>query len=133
MVIEDRNPTPEEYRMLREAVGWWLTDASAAEQALGNSIYSVVAVDGEKTVGMGRVVGDNGLYYYIQDVIVHPDYQGRRIGKDLMEKLMHFLSENAKSGAFIALMAAKGLEPYYRGFGFKPRPKDGPGMYLIVE
>ena len=39
----------------------------------------------------------------------------------------------AKSGAFVGLMAAKGLEKYYEQFGFKARDKDAPGMYLIIK
>ena len=44
------------------------------QEALHNSLYTVTAVDGNQTVGMGRLIGD-GMYYMIVDIVVHPTYQ----------------------------------------------------------
>jgi hypothetical protein len=55
------------------------------------------------------------------------------LGKSLMKKLMDYIKTNAKSGAFIGLMAAKGLERYYEPFGFKARDRDAPGMYQVIK
>lgn len=46
----------------------------------------------------------------------------------MMKELMAYLKTNAKPGAFIGLMAAKGLEKFYRIFEFKVRDFDAPGM-----
>jgi GNAT superfamily N-acetyltransferase len=81
--------------------------------------------------GFGRLICDEGLYFYIQDLIVHPDYQNQGFGKTLMKELMNYISTNAKTGAFIGLMAAKGLEKYYEFFGFKARDAHAPGMYQV--
>jgi len=83
-------------------------------------------------IGIGRIIGDRGLYYYIQDLIVHPDYQRKGLGTRLMTKLMDYIKENARSGSFIGLMAAQGSENYYKQFGFKARPADRPGMFFII-
>ncbi len=133
MKYEERKIEIGEYQHLRQAVGWWDTDDSAIAEALANSLYSVAIVADEKIVGIGRVVGDNGLYYYIQDVIVHPNYQSKGIGSEIMRMLLDYINSRAKKGAFIGLMAAKGLEDYYKDFGFLPRPKEGPGMYYIKQ
>ena len=50
-----------------------------------------------------------------------------------MKELMGYITANAKSGAFVGLMAAKGLEKYYEPFGFKARAKDATGMYQIIK
>ena len=50
-----------------------------------------------------------------------------------MKELMSYITGNAKSGAFVGLMAAKGLETYYEQFGFKARDKDAPGMYQVIK
>ena len=50
-----------------------------------------------------------------------------------MKELMGFVTTNARSGAFVGLMAAKGLEKHYEPFGFKARDKDAPGMYQIIK
>jgi len=68
------------------------------------------------------------LYFYIQDLIVHPEFQSKGVGKAMMKELMAYLKTNAKPGAFIGLMAAKGLEKFYRIFEFKVRDFDAPGM-----
>jgi ribosomal protein S18 acetylase RimI-like enzyme len=133
MKIEHRAPTFSEYNELRNSVGWWATDEKATEIALGNSLFSVVAAEKDNIVGFGRIVGDGGIYYYIQDLIVHPEFQKNGIGKRLMSELMLYIKSNAKSGAFIGLMAAKGLANYYESFGFKVRDAAGPGMFQVIQ
>ena len=133
MKLEHRSPTISEYKTLREAVGWWDVAEAAVEAALGNALFSVVAIEKGKLVGLGRVVGDGGLYFYIQDLIIDPEFQEKGFGKQVMGALMAFIRTKAKSGAFIGLMAAKGLEGYYEPFGFKARDEDAPGMYQIIE
>ncbi|SCY15950.1 GNAT family N-acetyltransferase [Desulfoluna spongiiphila] len=132
MEIKHRLPSIEEYQKLRNVVGWWDTDANATKVALNNSLFSVVAIEGETVVGIGRIAGDGGLYFYIQDVIVHPDYQSKGIGKALMKELMTYIKKTAKPGSYIALMSAKGLEKYYEAFGFEARNDDAPGVFQIV-
>ena len=131
--IEYRLPTFSEYKKLRGSVGWWETDKNATDTALKNSLFSVVAVEHDTLIGFGRVIGDGGLYFYIQDLIVHPEFQKKGFGKSLMKELMGYITANAKPGAFVGLMAAKGLERYYEPFGFKARDKDAPGMYQIIK
>ncbi len=78
-------------------------------------------------------MGDGGIYFYIQDVIVLPEFQGQGVGKRIMDSLMEYLEENANSRAFIGLMAAKGTAGFYMRFGFNERPSEGPGMFMIME
>ncbi|MBI5205659.1 MAG: GNAT family N-acetyltransferase [Nitrospirae bacterium] len=133
MKYEERNVSVEEYQWLRKSVGWWETDPESTKKALENSLYSVVVVEKGTVIAIGRVVGDKGLYYYIQDLIVHPGFQSKGIGRKIMGMLKGYIEGNAKPGSFIALMAAKGLEAYYKEFGFQPRPSDGPGMFYIKQ
>lgn len=66
-------------------------------------------------------------------LIVHPDFQNRGLGTSLMNALMVFIKANARSGVFIGLMAAQGLETFYERFGFKAREEDAPGMHLRIK
>jgi ribosomal protein S18 acetylase RimI-like enzyme len=131
--IEYRLPTVSEYKKLRGLVGWWETVEIAIDMALKNSLFSVVAVEHDTVIGFGRVIGDGGLYFYIQDLIIHPESQNKGFGKSLMKELMSYIMSSAKSGSFVGLMAAKGLEKYYDQFGFKARDEDAPGMYQIIN
>ena len=133
MRLEHGLPTISEYKKLRDSVGWWKTGEKATEVALSNSLFSVVVVENNDIAGLGRIVGDGGLYFYIQDLIVHPEFQKSALGKRLMAELMSYVSANAKSGAFVGLMAAKGLKQYYESFGFKARNEDAPGMYQVIK
>ena len=133
MQIEYRSPTVIEYTRLRNLVGWWEVDENATGKGLENSLFSVVATEHGTVIGFGRIIGDGGLYFYIQDLIVHPEFQAKGLGKILMKELMSYITAKTKSGAFVGLMAAKGLEKYYEQFGFKARDKDAPGMYLIIK
>ena len=126
MIIEKRNPSISEYLNLRNEVEWWDVEKDSTEKALRNSLYSVVAIENDKVIGVGRIIGDGGLYFYIQDLIVHPDYQNKGLGKRLMRELMNYIDENAKHGAFVGLMSAKGSEKFYELFGFKAREADAP-------
>lgn len=133
MRIEYRSPTLSEYTKLRDSVGWWETEEKATETALKNSLFSLVAIENSEVVGIGRIVGDGGLYFYIQDLIVHPEYQNKGLGKTLINELLHYIKANAKQGAFVGLMAAKGHKKYYEQFGFKARDADAPGMYHVIK
>ncbi len=128
MLIE-RIPTLEEYQKLRKAVGWWDVYTKATEIGLHNSLFSVCVIFEDEVVGFGRVVGDGGIYFYIQDVIVLPDFQGNGIGKCIMDAIMYYLKAYAQSGAFVGLMAAKGTSKFYERYGFTERSNDSPGMF----
>ncbi len=132
LIFEERAIKTDEYNVLRKSVGWWDTEQTATQTALKNTLYSLVVSENENVIGFGRIIGDNGLYYYVQDLIIHPSYQGKGIGRKIMDRLLDYINSNAQRGAFVGLMAARGLENYYKEFGFKPRPTDGPGMFFIV-
>lgn len=55
---------------------------------LPGSLYYLSAwVDG-KLVGLIRTVGDDASLLYIQDILVHPDYQRQQIGSTLVKKVL---------------------------------------------
>jgi predicted GNAT family N-acyltransferase len=130
--IVERAPTLAEYLMMRHEVGWDEVDAEAAAVGLESALFSVCIVreDGE-IVGCARVVGDGGLYLYIQDVIVRPAHQGRGLGRLLMDEVMGFVASTARTNTFVGLMAARGVADFYVGYGFQPRPADRPGMFRM--
>lgn len=130
--LVNRAPTLAEYRELREAVGWGNGDREAQQFGLNNALYSVCLVCQNKVIGGGRVVGDGGNYFYVQDIIVLPAYQGCGLGRRIMDAVMGYVNVHARSGAFVALMAAKGVGPFYERYGFKERPPDRPGMWFLV-
>ncbi len=83
--LVEKLPTAGEYNRLRHSAGWGLHTEDAIQRCLPNSLYCVCAELAGECIGMARVVGDGGLVYYIQDVIVLPAYQGMGIGTALMQ------------------------------------------------
>ena len=83
----------ETYLDIRASVHWKVLRKEQAEKALNNSLYTVMAVENGKTIGMGRIVGDGAVICYIQDFVVRPEYQGTSIGRKMMERLIAHVEE----------------------------------------
>lgn len=132
VLLVERAPTPDEYRALRADAGW--SELSVDEMVLGldGALYSVCLETGNEIVGCARVVGDGGMYFYVQDVIVRTEWRGRGLGARLMEAVMSYLAGACGQHAFVGLMAARGVGGFYRRYGFRERPVDGPGMYRVA-
>ena len=131
--IELKNPTPIEYDQIRDTTDWVKLDPETIEKGLENSLFSVCLYDAEKLIGLGRIVGDGAIYFYIQDIIVIPECQGKGLGKVIMNELMQYIDDNANNNSFVALMAAEGVEKFYHKFGFESRPNSKPGMNFIYK
>jgi len=132
-VLVDELPAPKEYNRLRQAVGWRTHREDVLEMALPNSLYCVCAFVGHELVGMARIIGDGGMAYYIQDVIVVPAYQRRGIGTQLMDQIMAYLSAHAYTNTVIGLMSAPGKEAFYEKYGFTTRPTDRLGAGMTIH
>jgi len=130
IAIIEQLPTPDDYNRLRAAVGWGVYDRELVERALPTSLYGVCAYESDELVGMARVIGDGGMVYYIQDVIVLPGHQRQGIGTTLMDKIMTWVRAHASRNTIVGLMAAAGKEPFYEKYGFTRRPTErlGAGM-----
>ena len=122
---------------IRASVHWKVLRKEQAEKALNNSLYTVMAVENGKTIGMGRIVGDGAVICYIQDFVVRPEYQGTSIGRKMMERLIAHVEELRmdQSEMMLCLMCAKGRERFYEKFGFIGRPTEnlGPGMIQYLK
>jgi ribosomal protein S18 acetylase RimI-like enzyme len=86
--------------------------------AFTNSRFKVFAYDGTRLVGAGRAIADGVDCAYLCDVAIHPDYQGRGLGRELMTQLRRLTEGHRK----VLLYAAAGKEGFYRRLGFQPLP-----------
>jgi predicted GNAT family N-acyltransferase len=125
-------PTPKEYANLRRLMGWGEIDEVTARKTVEAAIYSVCLRAEDRLVGLARVVGDGVLYFYIADVIVHPELRGGGYGTTLMRAILGYFARAAKPEATIVVVPLKGREKFYEGFGFQRCPNDlmGAGMHL---
>lgn len=127
--------TYQEYVSLRSSVGWNNFAEEQVAKSLCNSIYDIKVVEMNRTVAMGRMIGD-GIYYVIVDVIVHPEFQGNGIGSWMIDILLKYVEENTSIGgrSSVQLIAEPGMETFYRNKGFKQIPHEfcGSGMRKII-
>ena len=125
-------PEASKWLNLRKLVGFnaYNRPLDIAQKGLDNSLYGVSVYDGDKLIGMARVIGDGYTCFYVQDVLVNPEYQGLGIGKNIMKKIVEFL-DNVDQDAIVALMSSKGREGFYEQFGFVRRPNDNYGCGMI--
>jgi len=118
--LVDNHLTAEDFMRLKVATGFMDRPLAQAEKALQNGLFNVSAVCDGKVVGMGRLVGDGAMYWYLQEIIVLPEYQGKGIGKSIVSRLLEYIKNTALPGTKIevGLTAVKGKEPFYEKFGF---------------
>ena len=137
ITYEENILSAKQFIKLRESVGFRVIDEVQAGKAIENGLYNVIAKDGDKVVGMGRLIGDGYIYWYVQDVVIDPEYQSKGIGKEIMRYLTEYIENNSipNTTVTIALMAAKGKDDFYTKLGYFTRPteKFGPGMMKFHE
>ncbi len=56
-------------------------------KALLHSHSLITARDGDKLIGLGNPISDGYLVVYYPHLLVHPDYQGKGIGKMIMGRM----------------------------------------------
>jgi GNAT superfamily N-acetyltransferase len=135
MIYKENALQYNDYYELRESVGWKNFLREQAVQAIDNSIYTVVAYEEDQPIGMGRLIGD-GIYYTVVDVVIRPEYQGKGIGKNIINMILKHADRITPIGgrATVQLIAAKGKEPFYEKMGFQKIPDDssGYGMRKLI-
>ena len=123
-------PRPKEYNILRKNVGWGEMPINVIKKSFKKTLYGISVYYNNEIIGSGRIVGDNGLCFYIQDIMVLKNYQKQGIGTKIIELIMEYINKNGVYNSYVGLLAAKGLGKFYNKFGFIERPNDffGPGM-----
>jgi len=111
----------EDFIYLWESVWDEAPSIDQVKLAMENTLFRVSVFDGEKIIAMARVIGDKGLDYYIKDVVVIPEYQGKGIGRILIDELLKYINDNGikSTKIFVELCAMPDVIPFYEKFGFE--------------
>jgi predicted GNAT family N-acyltransferase len=127
-------PSIDDFLQLRKKVGWAELEANLAQKSLNNSLFHVTIYYDQQLIGMGRVVGDGAMYFYIQDVVVDPDFHKQGLGTELMDTIEGYLHCTTAKGSTIGLLAAQAKESFYARYGYIQRPNNdlGHGMCKFV-
>ena len=84
------------------------------ERAISNSLVFGL-YDGEKQIGLARVVSDYAVFAYLCDVFIHEEYRAHGLGKWLIETVMSHPDLQGLRRWTLATRDAHGL---YRQFGW---------------
>jgi ribosomal protein S18 acetylase RimI-like enzyme len=85
------------------------------KKVMKNSRYKCFVFSGTQLVGVGRALADGADCSYLCDIAVHPEFQGKGIGKAIVITLLA-LSKGHKK---VILYANPGRESFYEELGFK--------------
>ena len=135
MKILENIDNVKEFNELYDAVGWGSYEEEISKKALSNNIYSVSIYDNNNIIGYGRIIGDGIVFLYIHDIMVKPEYQGKGIGKTIMNKLLDKIHELQKVNPDLRtyLGASKGKEEFYKKCGFITREEANLGAGMILD
>lgn len=133
--IKENVNSIEEFNYLYDAIGWGSYDEKVSEKSLANTMYSVSVYDDDKIIGYGRIIGDGICFLYIHDVMVIPKYQNKKIGSQIMNKLLEKVNQIKIENPYVRvyLGASKGKEKFYERFGFITREDANLGSGMILD
>lgn len=133
--IKENIDNAEEFNYLYDEVEWGSYDIETTKKLLKYTLYSVSVYDDGKIIGYGRLIGDGIVFIFIRDVMVVPKYQSKKIGTNIMNKLLAKINEIRAENPYIRvyLGASKGKENFYRKFGFVTRSEAGLGEEMILK
>ncbi len=128
-----RFPDVDDYRRLRNVAGLSPKSPEAAAKGLSNTLYGVSLIQNGETIGMGRIIGDGGCFFVVVDIAVHPDFQRRGLGKQIMQALDAWLRANAPVSAHVSLLADGDARHLYARYGFVETAPISVGMAYSVK
>ena len=133
LTLHATTPDIATYRHLRREAGLSPKTTEAAAIGLPNSLYAVQVFDGANVVGMGRVVGDGGLFFQVVDIAVLPAYQGQGLGKRIMAAITDWLRANVPESGYVSLLADGEAQRLYTQYGFVATAPASVGMCYQPE
>ena len=79
---------------LYASVGWvnYTNHPQMLQEAFRHSLRIYAAYADERLIGVIRVVGDGCSVIFVQDLLVHPDYQRQGVGTALLQQILQTYS-----------------------------------------
>lgn len=118
-IVYKNEITHEDANAIRESVGFRRIHPEQLAASLDGSALVVAAYDGQRAVGMARLIWDGGSVALIHDMIVMPEYRG--IESELITRVLDFLRSKLKPGFGIQVdvRAWSSQKELYENLGFR--------------
>nr|QCI07382.1 hypothetical protein [Leiomenia cribrosa] len=120
-----------ELEQLCDSVGWVRRPLNKVKIAIDHSFITISlfykSKDNKKLIGFARATSDTVFNATIWDVVIHPKFQGKGLGKALMDQIIQHLRYADIST--ITLFADPQVVSFYRNIGFITDPDGVKGMF----
>lgn len=110
-----------------KSVGMAYHEPEKHRKAFEASYTKVFLYDADKLVGFGRAISDGTYQAAVYDCAVAIEYQGKGIGKMIMENILSKLQD-----CNVILYASPGKEGFYEKLGFR-KMKTGMAKFIKSE
>lgn len=131
----DRTLDLYELEELCDAVGWSRRPLRKVKKAIAHSFMVVTLWEQQgnrrRLIGFSRATSDHAFNATIWDVVVSPRYQGKGLGKALMQYMVKKL--RAEDISNITLFADPQVVEFYRSLGFMMDPEGIKGMFWYPD
>lgn len=116
---------------LYDAVGWsaYTSDPESLLAGIRGSLRVVMAHDRGRLVGLARVVGDGATICYLQDVLVHPEFRRRGLGRRLVTAA--FAGFEQVRQHVLVTDEEPGQQAFYESLGFVQLGAGAPGRAFV--
>lgn len=110
-----------------KTVGMSYYEAVVHKKAFENSYTVVFVIDNDKLIGFGRAISDGIYQAAIYDVAVLPEYQGKNIGRTIINSILESVPT-----CNVILYASPGKEKFYEKMNLR-KMKTGMVLFLNKE
>ena len=130
-ISTSKNINLYELEQLCDAVGWVRRPLKKVKIAIEHSFITICLFcknqDRNRLIGFARATSDSVFNATIWDVVIHPDFQGKGLGRALMDQIILHLRYADIST--ITLFADPQVVSFYRNLGFMTDPDGVKGMF----
>jgi len=117
----------ESVSAILKCVGMAFYKPETHKKAFEASHTTIFVYDSERLIGFGRAISDGAYQAAIYDCAVIEEYQGKGIGRIIVERMVSRLS-----GCNVILYASPGKEGFYEKQGFR-KMKTGMALFKHTE
>lgn len=110
-------PDKEQVLALYNDAGWtsYTDEPDLLMKAIKNSLKVWTLWEGEKLIGLARIVGDGATICYLQDILILEAYQGCGLGSGLLKEILK-ANENIRQFALLTEDSEK-TKGFYKKLG----------------
>lgn len=114
---------------LYSSVGWsnYTDSPETLAAAMAGSAKVVSAWSEEQLVGLARVISDGASIWYLQDILVRPDFHRRGIGRELVRRALE--GYGGVRQKVLLTDDEAGQKAFYESLGFMETASYGGGAF----